>query len=197
MNKGKFIVIYGANNLGKSTQAELLKKELEEQGKKVKLVKYPVYDLAPTGPKINAVLREGLKMDEKELQELYVQNRKDFEETLKSYLESGEWVIAEDYKGTGIAWGLVRGLSLEELEEMNKDLLAEDLAILLYGERFEEGIEENHINEKNEKIWQTAQGKHLFLAERYGWKKVNANHPPEEVHFAIMDILESEFEVDE
>ncbi len=188
--KGKFIVIYGANNLGKTTQVKLLQKTLEDKGIKVKLVKYPVYDLAPTGPKINAVLRKGLKMDEEKLQKLYVQNRRDFEPTLKSFLNQGFWVIAEDYVDTGIAWGLVRGVSLEKLERINKGLLPEDLSILIFGKRFKDGVEASHRNESDDQIWQTAQDKHLFLAAKYGWKKINANQTIEKVHKDILKNIE-------
>lgn len=190
MKKGKFIVLYGANNLGKSLQVELLEKALIKKGISVVCLKYPIYDLKPTGPKINAVLREGLKMPDLDLQKLYAQNRADFEPKLKSYLRANKWVIAEDYTGTGIAWGMTWGVPLEVLEKINKKLLKENLAILLYGERFISGIEKNHRNEADEKIWEKGQKIHLELADRYGWKKVYATHTPEEVHTDVINLVE-------
>jgi len=188
--KGKLIVLYGANNLGKSTQVELLEKELREKNIPVKRIKYPIYDLEPTGPQINAVLREGVEMGEEELQGLYAQNRRDFEVELKKMLDDGVQVIAEDYTGTGIAWGLVRGVSLETLEKMNSDLLIEDVAIMLEGERFRDGKEETHRNENDETIWKDGAQKHDMLAKRYGWIRVNANQSREGVHRDIMKILD-------
>lgn len=190
--RGKFIVLYGANNLGKSTQVELLQKTLASLNIPVTHIKYPIYDLAPTGPVINSVLREGLQMEEDQFQQLYVQNRRDYEPQLKKMLEEGMWVIAEDYIGTGIAWGMVRGVSLERLEEMNKNLYPADLSIMIYGERFATGKESNHRNETDDKIWNTAQEKHLLLAKRYGWKKINANQEVAKVQNDIIALLEEQ-----
>src|SRR5581483_2945462 len=76
---------------------------------------------------------------------------------------------------TGLAWGLARDLSLKELERINKGRLAEDLAILLYGERFKEGIERSSRNENNDELWHEAQNAYLNLAKKYGWQKIYAS----------------------
>lgn len=188
--KGKFVVIYGANNLGKSTQARMLVDCLKDKGIDAVYIKYPIYDLAPTGPEINDILRGKKPLPEEEdLQKLFVQNRKDYEPKLKEMLDKGTWVIAEDYKGTGIAWGMVRGLKVEDLEKLNEGLLDEDLGILLNGERFKHSVEKGHINEENEKVWKKAQEKHLELGEKYGWKKINANQDKEKVVEEIWEIV--------
>lgn len=192
MNKGKFIVIYGANNLGKSLQVEMLYKALQNKRIPVVHIKYPIYDLEPTGPLLNAVLRKGHKLTENKIQRLYAKNRKDYEPTLEKMLKEGKWVIAEDYTGTGISWGMVRGLSLDFLEKINRGLYPADLAIMLYGKRFDTGKEAGHRNEGDDILWTTAQEKHLFLAERYKWKKVKANNTPAAVHKSILPIVEKE-----
>jgi thymidylate kinase len=189
MKKGKFIVFYGANNLGKTLQVTLLEKYLAQKKIPVKRVKYPVYDLEPTGPVINAVLRKGKLMPEDELQKLYVQNRKDYEDTLKNYLQKGMWVIAEDYKGTGIAWGMVRGVPLTFLEKINEGLLPEDIAIVFYGKRFETGKEHDHRNENDDTIWQKAYDNHMVLAKKYKWNKIFANQSIEKVQQDITALL--------
>lgn len=192
--RGKFIVLYGANNLGKSKQVEMLQSSLEESGIKTKRIKYPIYDLEPTGPIINSVLREGRKMSEEKLQLNYAQNRRDYEPQLVKMFSDNVWIIAEDYTGTGIAWGLVRNVVLNKLEKMNSDLLKEDLSILLYGERFKDSIEAHHRNENDDKIWQLAQDKHLLLAERYHWHKVYATRPADDVHKDILRIVKKTFQ---
>ena len=176
--RGKFIVLYGANNLGKSTQAHLLVASLQEKGIQARYLKYPIYDLEPTGPAINGVLRGGVKMPTAELQRQYAQNRRDYEPTLKKDLEKGIWQVTEDYTGTGIAWGMTYGLTLEYLEEINKGLLAEDLSLMFDGERFLSGIETNHLHETGGH-WEKAQQINLELARKYGWKRINANAPKE------------------
>ncbi len=191
--RGEFIVVYGANNLGKSTQIDLLAEGLREEGKEVELLKYPIYGLEPTGPVINAAIREGLEITEIELQRVFAQNRQDFEPFLmKEILEKGKWVIAEDYKGTGIAWGVARNIPVEVMEEMNFGLLEEDLAILLDGEQFVSGIERGHRNEPSPE-WQQARQVHGELAKRYGWHVVEANRSPRKVADEIWGIVARRF----
>lgn len=191
MAKGKFIVLYGINNLGKSTQAKLLVEQLIEQGIQAEYVKYPVYDCEPTGPSLNHILRSGeaQKISEEALQTLYAQNRKDYEPTLKQKLGSGIWIVAEDYTGTGIAWGNAKGASLEFLENLNKDLLKEDLGILFVGQRFLEGKEEQHIHESNDELMERCASTHKMLGERYGWKTINANQAKEKVFNDLWEIV--------
>ncbi len=188
--KGKLIVIYGANNLGKTTQITMLQEYLQQKGIVAKQVKYPLYNLEPTGPIINAVLREGKEMVEDELQKLYVQNRRDFEPQLRDWLSDNVWVIAEDYVGTGIAWGLIRGVSLPFLEEINEGLYPADISILLDGERFTTGRESHNRNEADDSIWHKAQKNHEMLGEKYGWEKVNANQSREAVQKDIVKIID-------
>lgn len=189
--RGKFIVIYGANNLGKSTQVGLLGRTLSAMGKEVEVIKYPIYSLEPTGPRINDMLRGGsLELTPEELQREFAQNRRDFQPRLESLLNSGKWVVAEDYKGTGIVWGVTYGVSLEVMEEINAGLLDEDLAVLLDGERFSAGIERAHLHEQGGK-WDLARKVHLELAERYGWVVIGASNQEHEVARRIWEVVES------
>lgn len=189
--RGKFIVLYGINNIGKSTQVRMLVEALRIRGIKAESAKYPIYDHAPTGPRLNTILREGAEagISEIELQTLYSQNRRDFEPQLENMLERAIWVVAEDYTGTGIAWGWTKGAPLEDLEKINEGLLKEDMAILLDGERFLHAKEQNHLHERQDALTSFCRQKHLELAERYGWKVVNVNKDATMVHKEILDIV--------
>jgi len=180
---GKLIVIYGTNNLGKSTQAKLLVENLNKNNFKTEYLKYPIYDLEPTGPQIDQILRSGngQSMTELELQELYAQNRRDFQPQLEEKLNQGINIVAEDYIGTGLAWGVTKGAKLEELEKQNQDLLKEDLCILLDGERFLDGKEDNHLHEQSDDWMAKNRQVHLDLAKKYKWQIINANQSVEKV----------------
>ena len=162
MKKGKLIVFYGINNLGKSTQARILIENLKKRGIKAEYIKYPIYNLKPTGPFINQVLRSGKKqkISEEELQMWYTLNRFQFEPKLKEKLANGIWIAAEDYVGTGLAWGWSKGADLKYLENMNKFLVKEDLSILFYGKRFLDGKEKIHLHESNDELMKKCQKKH-------------------------------------
>lgn len=192
MEKGKFIAIYGINGIGKTTQVELLVEYLKKQGKNASRLKYPVYDLEPEGPFIYKYLRDpqfrkANELSTHELQKKYADNRTRYEETLKKRLENGEWIVGEDYIGTGIAWGLTWGGDLEYLEEINEDLLKEDLSILMHGYRFLTAVEENHRNETETERIAICKNFHKLLAEKYGWEAANANQEIEKVHNEIIE----------
>lgn len=192
MDRGKFIVAYGMNNLGKTTASKALVDFLRARGIPASYLKYAIYDLEPTGPKINAYLRGGNPegLTPLQFQQLQVQNRRDYEPGLRERLEEGEWIIAEDYVGTGIAWGMAAGIPLETLEEMNTGLLKPDLEFLLDGERFSTGIETNHKHEEATDLWPKVRTIYLELAERYGWPIVHANQTREEVLESIISLVE-------
>ncbi len=172
--KGKFITIYGINNIGKTTHAKKLVERLEAEGRKAKYVKYPVYDVEPSGSFIDGVLRGegGQKISEEELQLWYVINRYQYEPELKRLLEDGYIIIAEDYIGTGIAWGAAKELSIEWGENVNSGLLKEDLAILMEGNRDISAQEEVHVHEQNDDLIEKCTKVHSDLADKYGWKRV-------------------------
>ncbi len=191
---GKMITLYGINGIGKTTQVELLVQFLKSQGKQASRLKYPVYDLEPEGPFIYQYLRDADFRRENELttealQQKYADNRKHYEAELKRRLSEGEWIVAEDYTGTGIAWGLTWGANLEYLEKINQDLYQPDLSILLHGERFDTAIEAGHRNESAEERIKICKNFHLLLADRYDWKRVNANQNVEAVSEDITHIV--------
>jgi thymidylate kinase len=183
MDSGKLIVICGAPNLGKTVQATKLADRIGGL-----YIKYPIYDLEPTGPKINAVLRQGLPMTDIELQRTFAQNRRDFEPYLLQILGSGRHVVAEDYVGTGIAWGMTKGIEYGELLNMNLGLREPDVTVMLEGERFVSGIERGHRFESGGD-WEKAQEIHKELAKINGWRRVWANDSIEVVHENIFNIV--------
>jgi len=191
MKEGLFIVIYGINNIGKSTQVEMLVNALEKSELKVEYLKYPIYDLSPTGPKINKILRSGEQQEisEEEFQGLYAKNRYDFQPQLIKKLDEGINVVAECYTGTGLAWGWTKGADLEKLIEINKGLLQPDIDILLDGDRFLAGKEETHQHETNDDWMEQCRKNFLELAVRFNWDVVNANQEPEEVHQEILEVI--------
>ena len=177
---GKFIAVYGINGIGKTTQVEMLIEYLKSVGKDAHRLKYPIYDLKPEGPFIYKYLRDPKfrkrnELSTHQLQKKYADNRKRYEKILLKRLKNGEWIVAEDYNGTGVAWGLTWGGGLEYLKKINKNLFRENLSILMRGDRFKTAIEKNHRNETEEEKIEICKNFYLLLAEKYGWKIVDAN----------------------
>lgn len=184
---GKFIVIYGINNLGKTTQAKMLVDKLKFSGLKAEYLKYPIYDLAPSGIILNNYLRQDnfYNLTPREVQIIYAFNRIQFEKNLRQKLSQGICLVAEDYTGTGIAWGLAAGLNENFLKYLNSCLLKEDLAFLFDGKRFLKSIEYNHQHEKNDQLITRARIAHLRLGYELGWIIINANQSIKQIHDQI------------
>lgn len=174
MKKGRFIAVYGVNNIGKSTHCRILCEKLKREGYEVVSLKFPIYHLVPTGVQLNKILRgqKAQALPEEDLQAIFAQNRKDFEPQLRKYLDEGKIVVAEDYTGTGVAWGMAKGLSVEFLEKLNVGLLKEDFSLLITGQRDTRVAEKQHIHEQNQDLLQSVSKICVQLSERYGWHVV-------------------------
>lgn len=184
---GKLIVFYGINNLGKSTQAKLLVERLKANGYPAEYLKYPVYDLEPSGIMLNDYLRNAnpYNLHSREAQIIYAMNRTQYQEKLLDKLKAGINIIAEDYKGTGIAWGLGAGVNEKFLKDINSHLVDEDLVFLFDGERFRQAIENHHKHENDDDLINKVRWAHLKLREEYDWYKINANLSIEDIHEEI------------
>lgn len=192
VNRGKFIVLYGSNNLGKSSQLDLLESEWKAIGRSYTRIKYPRYS-TPSGMVLNIELRgeekDKMHLSDAQMQELFAYDRRDFEPELLRLLSNGD-VIGEDYVGTGMAWGLTLGVERKLLDIYNRGLLEPDIAILLDGERFAGGIEKGHRHEAaGDKVWAENRRIHQELAVEFGWEIVSANGSKEKVHEEIMAIV--------
>ena len=197
MTPGKMITFYGINNLGKSTQARLLVESLNAAGHKTEYLKYPVYNLEPFGPLLNDYLRNGNpeNLAPRESQLIFVLNRTQFEKTLLEKIRAGITIVAEDYCGTGIAWGLGTGSDKKFLQTINQHLYKEDLAFLFDGNRFKEAIEKNHRHENNEESMIKVREAHLELGAEYGWTKINANLTIPEIQAQIWQQVKTTFNI--
>ena len=189
--KGKFIAIYGINNIGKTTHAKRLSARLNALGKRAVYVKYPIYNQKPTGPMINKILRSQgkQKMSEEELQLLFVLNRYQFQPKLLKMLRQGKIVVAEDYIGTGIAWGTAKGSNQAELENMNKFLVQPDLAILMDGQRELIAREKKHIHEKDDQLAEKCRKIFKKLAMKYRWQVAKVDKDPDITAARIWEVI--------
>lgn len=197
MVKGFFIVIYGINNIGKSTQSKILIEHLNKIGRKTKLLKYPVYNQKPAGPIINDYLRGKNKFDlsSRELQLFHYIDRLFYQPKLIFDLNQGIDVVAEDYFGTGMAWGMGSGVDPELLKELYKHLHKEDLAFLMDGKRFPDSIEKKHRHENDEKLIHKVRKTHLLLAKEFGWHIIAANRSKEEIADEIWQITRKKIKI--
>ena len=112
MRRGKYIVIEGGDGTGKTTQANLLQKHLEAQGKKVIHLKEP--GGTPVAEAIRSVIVDGtLGRTPMTNILLFTANRHELWHTrIKPELEKGVWVICtRNYWSTLVYQGYGEGMS--------------------------------------------------------------------------------------
>ncbi len=177
--KGLFIVIYGPSGVGKSKQMGLLEEQMKQLGITYKRLEYPIYEVGEAGKKLKRLIwKQDPQPSEEQMQELFAKNREDFEPTLKSWLESGVNVLAENYKGTGMVWGVTRGVPPEKMEEINRASLEPDVSIVIDGPRRQDlRPGEGHIYNTDEEEWYRARKVYVQMADKYGWVRVGGDAP--------------------
>jgi thymidylate kinase len=196
--KGKLIVIYGINSLGKTTQAKMLVESLIiRYSKRAEYLKYPVYTLEPTGPLLNNYLKGGNpnQFTSREFQLMQVINRTQYQNTIQEKLDKGIWIVAEDYVGTGIAWGMADNLDKKLLFELNSHLIKEDLGILFEGTSFANDLDKENIHESNLELLQKAATAFKEISNDFGWNTLNANQEKEVVQEEVMNIVKSKLNI--
>jgi dTMP kinase len=111
MPRGKYIVIEGGDGTGKTTQADLLQKYLESQGKKVIHLKEP--GGSPIAEAIRSVILDGtLPRTPMTNILLFTANRHElWHDKIKPALDAGTWVIAtRNYWSTLVYQGYGEGM---------------------------------------------------------------------------------------
>jgi dTMP kinase len=160
---GKFFVFEGLDGSGQSTQADLLKNYLEINGFEVVLTKEPT-KVSSVGQKIRDVLDEKVAMSPEDLQQLFVQDRREhLANLIIPALQANKIVVSDRYFFSTFAFGSSGGLDLEWLIKINDEFLIPDLTIILKVspevcvkriEQRGEGIKFFEKLEKLKKVWE-------------------------------------------
>ncbi|MEK9209541.1 MAG: dTMP kinase [Patescibacteria group bacterium] len=127
---GKFIVFEGLDGSGQSTQAALLKKELEEKNIPALLTKEPT-DRPPIGTLVRQILKKEIVVNPQTLQFLFCADRGEhLEKEITPALEKGNWVISDRYFYSTLAYGAL-DLDFNWLLKLNEKFLKPDIVFLL------------------------------------------------------------------
>ena len=197
--RGKFITFEGADGSGKTTQIELIKKYLEEQGKKVLLTR------EPGGSDLGNKIRDILLHYDGEVDSLcelllYMADRaQHVKKVILPALEEGKIVLCDRYIDSSVSYqGYARGLDIERIIKLNTiatDGLEPDLTIVFDVET-QTAIE--RVGEIKDRLEQEGIEFHKKL--RYGYlelakrfpnriKTVNANLSVEEVFEQVKELI--------
>ncbi|MEK9173437.1 MAG: dTMP kinase [Patescibacteria group bacterium] len=127
---GKFIVFEGPDGSGQTTQAELLKKYLENKNYQVVLTKQPTKE-SEASKKISDILNHRITATPEEFQQLFVDDRREhLEKLILPSLKDGKIVISDRYFFSSLAFGSLN-CDLEWLIGVNKNFPVPDKTLIL------------------------------------------------------------------
>ena len=193
--RGKIIALEGIDQSGKRTQTRLLAEELERKGARVGTISFPVYR-SPSGRQIQRFLAGKQEYPATALHMLYSLNRWENQDRITSLAEKSDFVIADRYYPSNLAYGVSRGLSLGWLQGLDRGLPTASLVIVLdvpVLSSFGRKSSGRDVHERDKQLLLRVGRTYRTLAEKLDWKMVDANRPVEEVREAVWGIVRRKF----
>ena len=185
------IVFEGGDQAGKKTQSALLEKKLKLAKIKTVLFSFPDYS-TPIGKEINKYLHGKRKFPPQVIHCLLAANRWEKLDEIKKAQQKNSIVIMNRYRESNLVYGLVNGLKLEWLENLDSGLPKSDLVIVLdvpQTESFSRKRSNRDRFEKNKDFSNKISKTYRKMAVKKKWKIVDATKSKQEVHEDIMKIF--------
>ncbi|KAF5231413.1 hypothetical protein FAUST_9276 [Fusarium austroamericanum] len=132
-NRGAFIVLEGLDRSGKTTQVKLLEQRFVEEGKKVKVMRFPDRT-TPIGQMIDNYLKSNVEMDDHVIHLLFSANRWEAVKQIQSLLASGTTILCDRYYHSGIVYSAAKqnpSLTLPWARAPERGLPRPDLVLFL------------------------------------------------------------------
>jgi dTMP kinase len=193
--RGRIIALEGIDQSGKRTQTRLLANELKKKGAKVSTISFPIYK-SPSGRQIRQFLEGKQKYPATSLHMLYSLNRWENQEQIIKLTQNSDFVIADRYYPSNLAYGVSRGLSLDWLQGLDRGLPTASLVVVLdvpVPASFARKSRGRDVHEKNRQLLVKVRRAYRTLANKLGWKMVDATRPLEEVHEAVWRLVRKKF----
>jgi len=185
------IVFEGGDQAGKKTQSALLEKKLKLAKIKTTLFSFPDYS-TPIGKEINKYLHGKRKFPPQVIHCLLAANRWEKLDEIKKAQQKNSIVIMNRYRESNLVYGLVNGLKLDWLENLDYGLPKSDLVIVLdvpQTESFSRKRSNRDRFEKNKDFSNKISRTYRKMAVKKKWKIVDATKSKQEVHEDIMKIF--------
>ena len=133
---GNFIVFEGLDGSGQTTQGRELVDFLEDRNLQAMFTQNPTTtnmdQYSEYASRIESILNRDEEVSHKELQSLFIKDRKwHIENVIKPALNEGKHVVCDRYMFSTIAYGTANEVSKEYLVREQEDFLKPDLTILL------------------------------------------------------------------
>ncbi|MHB8568504.1 MAG: dTMP kinase [Nitrososphaerales archaeon] len=192
--RGFLIALEGIDGAGKTTQANLLGKKLNEDGFDAIVLKEPT--VGEWGRKISMMSKFGRTLSaEDEFKYFYEDRKEDVEKNIDPALRSGKIVIMDRYYYSNMAYQGAKGLDPTFIENKNLEIAPEpDLVIILdidattAKDRIVNGRKDqpNHFEHRLSPV------RKIFLDiahERQNVEVLDGNQPAEKIHSWIFQLV--------
>ena len=182
------IVIEGGDQAGKKTQSILLANALRKRKLKTEVFSFPDYS-TPIGKEIKKYLNGNRKFPPQTIHCLLAANRWEKLEEIQKAISKNSILIMNRYYYSNLVYGMVNGMKLNWLENLDSGLPKADLVILLdvkQIESFKRKAAKRDQFEKNKQFSQKISLMYRKMAKKKRWKIINASRSKEEIHKEIM-----------
>jgi len=193
--RGRIIALEGIDQSGKRTQTRLLANELKKKGAKVSTISFPIYKSA-SGRQIQRFLEGKQKYPTTALHMLYSLNRWENQKQIIKLTQSSDFVIADRYYPSNLAYGVSRGLSLDWLQGLDSGLPTASLVLVLdvpVHSSFTRKSRGRDATERDKQLLTKVRRTYGRLAKEFDWKIVDATRSVEEVHETVWSIVRKKF----
>ena len=185
------IVIEGGDQAGKKTQSQLLANALRKRKIKTKVFSFPDYS-TPIGKEIKKYLIGKRKLPVQVVHCLLAANRWEKLKEIKDAISKNSVLIMNRYHQSNLVYGLVNGMKLDWLENLDAGLPKADLVILLdvtQKESFNRKKIKRDQFEKNYEFSKKISSAYRLLARKKHWKIINASGSKIQVHQEILKVF--------
>lgn len=185
------IVIEGGDQAGKKTQSQLLANALRKRKIKTKVFSFPDYS-TPIGKEIKKYLNGKRKLPVQVVHCLLAANRWEKLKEIKDAISKNSVLIMNRYHQSNLVYGLVNGMKLDWLENLDAGLPKADLVILLdvtQKESFNRKKIKRDQFEKNYEFSKKISSAYRLLARKKHWKIINASGSKIQVHQEILKVF--------
>ncbi|KAK7420221.1 Thymidylate kinase [Neonectria punicea] len=174
--RGAFIVLEGLDRSGKTTQVKLLEQRFVEEGRPVKVMRFPERS-TPIGQMIDAYLKSDVEMEDHVIHLLFSANRWEAVSLIQSLLAAGTTILCDRYYHSGIVYSAAKQnatLPLSWARAPEQGLPRPDLVLFLDLEEAQAKARGGWGGEVYEKAETQRRVRELFWALSMGGKDINA-----------------------
>ncbi len=128
---------------------------------------------------------------------LYSLNRWENLELIRNLIEGSDFLIADRYAASNLAYGVSRGLDLGWLRNLDRGLPEVDLVLVLdvpVPASFARKSRDRDVHESNRRLLLRVRRTYKSLADKLGWKVVDGTGAARKVHGDVWSQVQKRFD---